>query len=302
MIRSKTPPAGSSAAKSPFARTPCAKRNAMWPGWLLALMLLCRGLAAAPLPASAAVPGGLALVPLEAEAAYFQGERLMLVPSAGTALADKASRVALVGIPLSAKPGEHQIELDDGAKVSFMVGAKEYPVQRLTIANKRKVNPYAEDMERIRRERGEMLAALGNWRLLEKPPLRFQKPVQGPYSSLFGLKRVLNDQPRSPHSGLDIAAPRGTPVVAPASGQVTAVGQYFFNGNNVILDHGQGLVSMYSHLDHIEVAKGDRLDAGDLIGTVGDTGRVTGPHLHWSLSLNNARVDPALFLAPEDRP
>jgi murein DD-endopeptidase MepM/ murein hydrolase activator NlpD len=129
--------------------------------------------------------------------------------------------------------------------------------------------------------------------------LSFIKPVVGPYSSPFGLKRFFNGEPRNPHSGIDIAAPSGTPIYAPAQGKVVLTGDFFFNGNVVYMDHGQGLISMFCHLSAIDVKPGDTLKQGELLGKVGATGRVTGPHLHWSVSLNNARIDP-LILLPKD--
>ena len=121
-------------------------------------------------------------------------------------------------------------------------------------------------------------------------------PLRGPQSSAFGLRRFFNDQERNPHSGVDIAAPTGTPITAPATGKVVLTGDFYFNGKSVFIDHGQGLISMLCHMSEISVSEGDIIQAGDQIGLVGATGRVTGPHLHWTVSLNNARVKPNLLL------
>lgn len=255
------------------------------------------------LPQHNPVPGGIAVipVPLSTSTALFENRQVMLLSS-------QKGKYAVVGISLKTRPGDYPLELthktasdtdEHQSMLSFQVGAKEYRVQRLTIENKRKVNPYKEDMDRIIRERNEMNKAFKSFENLAQPAVDFVLPAEGPISSPFGLKRILNDQPRNPHSGLDIAAPTGTPIHAPAAGRVTAVGNYFFNGNTVLLDHGQGLISMYCHMSETTVAVGDALSPGDLIGKVGKTGRVTGPHLHWSVSLNNARVDPNLFISEQ---
>ncbi len=252
------------------------------------------------LPKHDPVPGGVAVipVPLSTSAAHFNSRPVMLLKQGG-------EQYAIVGISLKTNPGDYPLELihdrtgptdQRQSNLNVAVGTKEYRVQRLTIANKRKVNPYKEDMDRIIRERNEMNKAFKSFDKLAQPATAFELPTEGPISSPFGLKRILNDQPRNPHSGLDIAAPTGTDIRAPAAGRVTAVGNYFFNGNTVLLDHGQGLISMYCHMSKTKVAIGDVLASGDLIGKVGQTGRVTGPHLHWSVSLNNARVNPNLFI------
>lgn len=124
----------------------------------------------------------------------------------------------------------------------------------------------------------------------------FIPPKAGKFINSFGRKRFFNNEERAPHSGLDIPAPIGQKVVAPADGIVVQTGDYFFNGKTVLIDHGQGLISMFCHLSKIEVSKGQHITQGELLGLVGNTGRVTGPHLHWGMSLNDARVDPQLLL------
>jgi murein DD-endopeptidase MepM/ murein hydrolase activator NlpD len=236
---------------------------------------------------AAAVPGGLYIQPLAegiVRVEYFERPVLMI------------NSVAIVGIALSAKPGEHELDLtyQDGSreKRHFTVSAKQYPEQRLTIANPRMVNPDPADLERIRRESSLMREQYVRFGPLEHSLAPFLKPVDGITSSPFGRRRILNDQPRNPHSGLDIAAITGTPIKAPAPAKVTLTGDFYFNGKTVFLDHGGGLITMYSHMSEIIAAEGDDVIRGATIGLVGATGRVTGPHLHWSVNLNGNRVNP----------
>jgi len=252
-------------------------------------------------PRHSPVPGGIAVIPLtttsaERPTAHYQSKRVMVVGDAG-------HWQAVIGIPLDTTPGEQALEVSvpssAAQQLSFAVQAKEYETQHLTVTNKRMVDPTAKDLLRIEKETKIIQAALRHFSEADEVPLDFTPPVQGPLSSPFGLRRFFNDQPRKPHSGLDLAAPKGTPIKAPAAGTVIAVGNFFFNGNTVVLDHGQGLISMYSHMDRIKVKEGQHVTLGTLLGAVGMTGRVTGPHLHWTVSLNDTRVDPMLMFSEQ---
>ena len=250
------------------------------------------------LPDESNVPGGVVIIPINSKdrpKAFFYDKRVLII-------GENQNWKAIVGIPLKTELGEHKLKVvgnDFEASYIFEVVGKAYEAQYLTIKNKRQVNPNKEDMLRITRERKLISKAKINWREIDNVPLRFIKPAKGPFSSSFGLRRFFNNQPRNPHSGLDIAAETGTPIVAPAAGIVTNAGDYFFNGKTVFLDHGQGLITMYCHMENISVEEGDIVDVNDLLGTIGSTGRVTGAHLHWSVILNNTTVEPLLFLKAE---
>ncbi len=235
------------------------------------------------------VPGGIALVPLDHKTrAFYQGHPVWVTEIEGR-------WQAVVGIPLETPPGRHVLRA--GAKsIPFEVLPKDYPVQRITLKDRRKVTPKPQDLKRIFREKALMEKALRRFSPAT-PDLPLILPVQGIVSSPFGLRRYFNGKPRKPHSGLDIAAPKGTPVRAAASGTVALTGDFFFNGKTVLLDHGQGLITLYCHLSEIAVGEGEKVKKGQVIGRVGATGRATGPHLHFGASLNDARVDPTLLLA-----
>lgn len=253
------------------------------------------------LPQENRVPGGIAIIPLtgietqKAPTAWYKGNRVMVLPSSGTEHTE-SKWLAVAGIPLSAKADQKQHLKANSTSYYFTVEGKEYKAQYLTINNKRHVEPDPEDIKRWRTEKAKMVAAYKHWSEPKEITTHFAIPAKGPYSSPFGLKRFFNKQPRNPHSGLDIAAPHGAPITAPSAGTVVDTGEYFFNGNTVIVDHGYGLTTMYCHLSKIDVKIGDKVTTGDKLGEIGKTGRVTGPHLHWSVSLNNTRVDPILFL------
>jgi murein DD-endopeptidase MepM/ murein hydrolase activator NlpD len=248
------------------------------------------------LPAHSPVPGGVAVVDLGPAAQSAPTARWGEQPLA--VLRDNGRWVALLGIPLDTLPGTLEIDVFSGSTAtarSVPVGVKNYPEQRLTIKDKRKVEPNADDLARIERER-EITEAIKRRFSAAPPDADFALPAAGPLSSRFGLRRVFNGQPRNPHAGLDVAVGTGAPVRAPAAGVVANTGDYFFNGNTVFIDHGQGLITAYMHLSRIDVRSGQPVRKGEILGAVGATGRVTGPHLHWAVILNNTPVDPELFL------
>jgi murein DD-endopeptidase MepM/ murein hydrolase activator NlpD len=246
-------------------------------------------------PRASAVPGGVARLAIGPAAdrpqAWADGVPLLVV-------GDLSGWTALVGIPLSAAPGDAVIEVETGGgrrALPYQIGPKAYAEQRLTVAP-RTVELSPEDLARHERERSHQQAVMARFTEPLPHDLRMQAPVDGRPSSSFGLRRVFNGQARQPHSGMDIAAAAGTPVLAALAARVVDTGDYFFNGQTVWLDHGGGLLSMLCHLRRIEVQVGDVLTVGQRLGAVGATGRVTGPHLHWSVLLNRTAVDPALFI------
>lgn len=251
-------------------------------------------------------PGGVALIPLakvatnrNKPAAFYNGKKVALYKQA-------EQWIALIGIPLNAEVGSAKVEFyptgDESGQpqtIEFEIFSKEYEAQYITLPTQRHVNLSDKNLKRHQTERASSLEALAVWSETLSPFSNAMIwPVTGRISAIFGLRRFFNEQPRQPHSGIDIAAPKGTPILAPIDGIVVETGDYFFNGNTVFLDHGYGIVSMFCHLDKTSVAVGDHVAQGDKLGTVGATGRVTGPHLHWSVSVNRNMVDPALFVPP----
>ena len=259
--------------------------------------------ALAALPKNSAVPGGVLVIDVgAADAAAPQvrwQDRQVLV------IADAGRFKAVVGLALAVEPGDYKLEVTDatGTKKSLPVkiAAKKYREQRHTVAPGQ-VDLSPEDAARVEKEQKRQRETLDTFSTTLPATFTLKQPVPGERSNSYGSRRLFNGQPRNPHSGMDIAAATGTPIVAPADGVVLDTGDFFFNGNTVWIDHGRGFITMYCHLSAYAVKKGDVVKTGQQIGKVGATGRVTGPHLHFGVLLNGASVDPALFLAPVAKP
>ena len=269
---------------------------------LLTCFVLVAAAATPRLPKPSLVPGGVYITTIDAPAnaeprVTYEGHRALV-------LREGDRWLAVIGLALSDAPGPATLQVQAGSaaeqSLHFEISDKHYTVQSLKVAPG-KVDLSPEDLARSQRDTAQIHAALDTYS--DQPPatLRLIQPVPGVRSSSYGLRRIFNNEARNPHSGMDIAAPSGTPVRAPAPGRIIATGDFFFSGNSVLVDHGRGLITMYCHLSQIGVQAGMQVRTGDILGKVGATGRVTGPHLHWAVALNSTFVDPALFLAPAAR-
>jgi murein DD-endopeptidase MepM/ murein hydrolase activator NlpD len=205
---------------------------------------------------------------------------------------------ALVGVDMADAPDtgdlKAEVRYPDGARkrvFRVVVAPEDFREQRMTLP-KDQVDPDAAALKRIALEKEKVKAVLAGFTPERLWGTGFLVPVEGTATGAFGGKRILNDQPRNQHSGEDIAASLGAPVKATNDGIVRMVDEHFFSGKGVILDHGLGLFTMYFHLDAAAVKEGERVKRGGVIGTVGQSGRATGPHLHWGAWLNGARVNP----------
>lgn len=211
---------------------------------------------------------------------------------------DRTWRV-LVGIDIATKPGKHLVTIDAGGERQthpLIVAPKTFPTRRLTV-DQAFVDPPESVKKRIDDE-AELVAAIWKASVLERlwtGP--FVRPVPHAANSAFGTRSIFNGQPRNPHGGADFPSPAGTPVKAPNAGKVVLVRNLYYSGNTVIVDHGLGMFSYFAHLSEMTVAEGEPVTPGMVVGAVGATGRVTGPHLHWTVRVSNARVDPLALLA-----
>jgi hypothetical protein len=243
-------------------------------------------------------PGGVVALRLAQPGVFIRataGGRELPLPAA-------EAQSLLLGVDLEASPGRLPVvvDLQEGGRLLRLEGEvrildSRYPVQRLTLP-RRFSDPDAATLDRIAAEKA-VLDRL--WTTVSASEWRgaFRFPLEGGKGGAnFGLRRIINGEPRAPHSGLDVPAPHGTPVVAANAGRVALVADHFFSGTSVILDHGGALFTMYFHLQEALVREGERLARGQPIGRVGSTGRSSGPHLHWGVRLHGARVDPMALL------
>lgn len=261
----------------------------------LALGFITQGVLAAP--RNAPVPGGVAIVTLATSHGASPMVSFNGIPQ--PVLKFEGRQVALIGIPLDTKAGGHWIVVESGKdrqELPLQIKSRHYPTQALRIPDSKMVTPPPEVEARIEAEQLQIAAWKRHFSAQPEPDIHFDLPATGPRSARFGVKRVLNGEPRSPHAGLDVAVPVGAPLRAPAAGKVLAVADLYFTGKTVVIDHGQGILTLYAHLSQIDATEGQILKRGEIFGASGVSGRITGPHLHWVVILGGTAVDPELFL------
>jgi len=208
------------------------------------------------------------------------------------------AEVPIIGAVRAGTVTEGVVELARaGVTVGVLDGVRRRLAQRVLKVAPDYVNPPPDLLARIRTEAEFMTAVYGHSASEPAWETGVQRPVADVANSSFGTRSVFNGEPRSPHAGTDFLSPAGTPIHAPAGGHVVAARELFFTGNTIVIDHGLGVFSMLAHLSRIDVREGDAVNAGDVVGLVGATGRVTGPHLHWAMRVGPARVDPLSALA-----
>jgi hypothetical protein len=222
----------------------------------------------------------------------WMGKKVHLVPNP-----EKRDWVGFLGVDLTAGPGRKDVVVkmsDSGPeqRLDMEIREKDYGVRNLTLPQ----NMVDLDAKTLARVRKESAVTNALWEAEPSIPLwegPFIRPVPGEVIGPFGRRSVINGQPRSPHTGVDLRGEEGTPIKAINDGRVVFTGDHFFSGLSVVIDHGGGIQSMYFHMDKIQVQQGEMLEKGTIIGSVGSTGRATGPHLHWGVRVNGARIDPS---------
>jgi murein DD-endopeptidase MepM/ murein hydrolase activator NlpD len=228
----------------------------------------------------------------------FRGERFLMAFSE-----QKGIYEGLIGIDMGTRPASYEVKVTardgDGqvysGRLLLKVEKVDFGTEELSLPS-HLVDLKAKDLERVKKEAKQLQTLFESFREERLWRGAFVRPVEGEISGAFGLNRIINGKQGSPHTGVDLKAEEGIPILATNSGMVVLVDELFFTGKSVILDHGWGLYSMYFHLSEVSVKKGDRVDTGAMLGRVGSTGRSTGSHLHWGIKLNGARVDPFSLL------
>jgi len=256
-------------------------------------------LAHASIPQSSNVPGGVAVIPLCSVSVCADAPQAWLGDQPVLVTTDHDKWHAVVGLSLDMAPGAHELRVQirsETAMQEFVVNPKDYPEQHITLKDKSKVELSIEDLARAEREIAAITELKRHWRAAHDIDLALMLPATGRLGGRFGVRRYFNGEQRLPHSGLDVVVKRRTPIKASAQGVVLEVEDYFFNGKTIFVDHGNGLITMYCHLDRIDVQPGERVRKGQRLGLSGKTGRASGPHLHWSVVLNGVMVDPELFI------
>jgi murein DD-endopeptidase MepM/ murein hydrolase activator NlpD len=291
--------------------------GSMAPGLAIAMAIACSGTRAetvsldVELRARALVPGEpvrivvtspVALASLEGA---FLGETVAMVRTGAAGEGGELwSGWAMVALDEEAGPASVEVTgaVTDGrsatGRLDTSVETKEFPKEELTVASKY-VSPPPEVQERLKQERARLRKVYAMRTATPPPAEPFEKPVPGEPTSIFGTRRIFNGAPRSPHPGLDLRGGTGQPVAAAGSGTVVIAGDYYYSGNLVILDHGGGLFTLYAHLSEINVEEGQSVAQGEIVGLVGATGRVTGPHLHWGAKIGNRPFDPMALVDAE---
>jgi murein DD-endopeptidase MepM/ murein hydrolase activator NlpD len=259
---------------------------------------------AATLAGQPAAAGSLAL-----DGNRVQGGLMVGKTDPGTAVLfeGKSIRVSpagdfLIGFTRDAGPtAVLELRYPDGSlrKEALSVAPRKYDIQRIDGLPPKMVTPPPEVLDRIKRENRLIKAARDRDTAAEYFLKGWIWPAKGRISGVYGSQRILNGEPRQPHYGVDVAAPVGTPVVAPSEGVVTLVAKdLYYTGGTIVIDHGHGLSSAFLHMHDVTVKKGQKLRQGEKIGTIGKTGRASGPHLDWRINLFDARIDPALLVPP----